>query len=100
MGVRSATVTGVRVFDDDGVSLGYLVRVDDPRLAEVEFVWFGGPYVDYGVSGRSVGCWNVWDYELDRATVEFGPLAFSSYVTNRLDDDEEVDAVVQAVVHG
>ena len=94
MEVSVRTVTAI---DDDGVHEALCATVDDPRLAEVEFVWHGGPYVDFGIDGSAADCWNVWDYEVGKAFIEYGPISFARYVRERLSDPVEVETVAHAV---
>lgn len=92
-----ATIGNATMMYDEGVSQGWVVKVDDPRLTDVEFVWHGGPYIEYGSGGVIVDCWNVWDYGRDAPTIEVGPLSFAQYVVNRLSDDFEVEVVTKSV---
>lgn len=92
-----ATIRNATMIYGDGVSEGWVVKVDDPRLAHVDFVWHGGAYIEYGSGGVIVDCWNVWDYERDVPTVDVGPMQFARYVVNRLSDEVEVDVVTKSV---
>lgn len=93
----AVVIRKVTAIDEDGVHEALCATVDDPRLAEVEFVWHGGPYVDFGIDGSAADCWNVWDYETGKASIEYGPLSFASYVQNRLLDPDEVETVARLV---
>lgn len=95
--MMEATIGNATMMYDEGIGQGWVVKVDDLRLEHVEFVWHGGPYIEYGTGGVIVDCWNVWDYERDEPTVKVGPLAFAAYVLDRLGDESEIDVVVRSV---
>lgn len=81
----------------------YRATSTDPRLRGLEWRWWGGEYVEVGLTPRVSDDWRalvalgVWDHEANCATVERTWDAFGRWVRDRYADDDEVEALVAEV---
>lgn len=89
-----------KILASDGGGPELVAVTDAPELAEVEWRWSGGAYVEYGLPGHPAGVVNVYDYETGSPYLVFTPEALAQHLEELYAEAEAVAGVADEVAHG